>query len=72
MKLRRNFKMNETVKIWIEELGNPTKEEIKAEIEEVKGTISNEKLWALSDDIHYENIKVLEEYLEVLEDMLSR
>jgi hypothetical protein len=70
--IEEEFKMNETVKIWIEELGNPTKEEIKAEIEEVKGTISNEKLWALSDDIHYENIKVLEEYLEVLEDMLSR
>ena len=63
--------MNETVKIWLEELGNPTIEEIKAEIDEVKGTISNEKLWALADDIHYENIAVLEEYLEVLEEMLN-
>jgi len=63
--------MNETVKIWLEKLGNPTIEEIKVEIEEVKGTISNEKLWALADDIHYENIVVLEEYLEVLEEMLN-
>ena len=47
------------------------KTEIKAEIDEVKGTISNEKLWALADDIHYENIAVLEEYLEVLEEMLN-
>ena len=63
--------MNETVKVWLEKLGNPTVEEIKTEIEEVKGTISNEKLWALAEDIHYENIAVLEEYLEVLEEMLS-
>ena len=63
--------MNETVKIWLEELGNPTVEEIKAEIEEVKGTISNERMWAWADDIHYENIKVLKEYLEVLEDMFN-
>ena len=67
--------MNETVKIWIEELGNPTKEEIKAEIKEVKETISNEKLWALGtpeNNDHEENIEVLEEYLEVLEDMLNK
>ena len=63
--------MNETVKIWLDKLGNPTAEEIKAEIEEVKGTISNEKLWALTDDIHYENIAILEEYLEVLKEMLN-
>ncbi len=63
--------MNETVKIWLEELGNPTAEEIKIEIEEVKGAISNEKLWALTDDIHYENIALLEEYLKVLEEMLN-
>jgi DNA primase len=55
----------------IEELGNPTKEEIKMEIEEVKETIENEKIWALTDDIHYQNIEILEEYLEVLEDMLN-
>jgi hypothetical protein len=63
--------MNETVQIWLEKLGNPTAEKIKIEIEEVKGTISNEKLWALTNDIHYENIEVLEEYLEVLKEMLD-
>ena len=68
--------MNETVKIWLEELNNPTKEEIKTEIEEVKGTISNERLWELGYDgqepnPHTENIMVLMEYLEVLEEMLK-
>lgn len=64
--------MNETVKIWLEKLGNPTAEEIKAEIEEVKGTIANEKLWAYADNIHYDNIAALEEYREVLEEMLQK
>ena len=69
--------MNETVKIWIENLENPTVEEIKKEIEEVKGTISNEHLWELGYDgmeplnPHTENIIVLEEYLEVLENLLE-
>lgn len=68
--------MNETVKIWIEELGNPTKEEIKAEIEEVKGTILNERIWELgyngNENPHTEYLEVLMEYLEVLKEMLSR
>lgn len=69
--------MNETVKIWLEELDNSTKEKIKTEIEEVKGTISNEHLWELGYDgqepnPHTENIMVLMEYLEVLEEMLSK
>ena len=69
--------MNETVKIWLEELGNPTAEEIKAEIEEVKCAISNEHLWELGYDgdepmnPHTENIMVLTEYLEVLEEMFN-
>ena len=69
--------MNETVKIWLDELGNPTTEEIKTEIEEVKGTISNEHLCELGYDgkeawnPHTENIMVLMEYLEVLEEMLK-
>ena len=63
--------MNETVHNWLAKLNNPTVKEIKAEIEEVKGTISNEKLWALTEDIHYENIAVLEEYLKILEKMLN-
>lgn len=63
--------MSETVKLWIEELGNPTAEEIRAEIEEVEGTISNERLWAHADSIHEENIAILLEYLEVLNEMLA-
>lgn len=68
--------MNETVKIWLEKLGNPTEEEIKAEIEDVRGTISNEHLWELGYDgnepnPHTENIVILMEYLEVLEEMLN-
>lgn len=69
--------MNETVKIWIENLENPTVEEIKKEIEEVKGTIRNEHLWELGYDgeepmnPHTENIMILNEYLEVLEEMLE-
>ena len=70
--------MNETVKIWLEELGNPTVEEIKTEIEEVRGTISNEHLCELGYDgnehmnPHTENIMVLMEYIEVLEEMLDK
>ena len=63
--------MNETVKIWLEELGNPTRERIEEEIEEVKGAISNEKIWALANGIHYENIEILEEYLEELKKKLN-
>lgn len=63
--------MNETVKIWLEQLGNPTTEEIRAEIEDVEGTISNERLWAHVDSIHEENIAVLLEYLKALNEMLA-
>ena len=62
--------MNETVKIWLEEL-------YKREIEEAKGTISNEHLCELGYDgnepfnPHTENIMVLEEYIEVLEEKLE-
>ena len=63
--------MNETVNIWLEQLGNPTTEEIRAEIEDVEGTISNERLWAHVDSIHEENIAVLLEYLKALNEMLA-
>ena len=61
--------MNETVRFWLEEL-------YKKEIEEIKGTISNEHLWELGYDgedpnPHTENIEVLKEYLEVLESKLE-
>lgn len=69
--------MSETVKIWLEELGHPTKEEIEAEIEEVKCTIDNERLWELGYNgeepinPHTENINELTEYLEILKEMLK-
>jgi hypothetical protein len=62
--------MNETIKIWFEEL-------YKKEIKEIKGTISNEHLWELGYDgnepvnPHTENIVVLQEYLEMLEKKLD-
>jgi hypothetical protein len=61
--------MNETVRTWLKELYGK-------EIEEVKGTISNEHLWELGYDgedpnPHTENIEVLTEYLEILESKLA-
>lgn len=61
--------MNETVRIWLEEL-------YSKEIEEIKGTISNEHLCELGYDgedpnPHTENIEVLMEYIEVLEEKLA-
>ena len=61
--------MNETVKIWLEEL-------YKKEIEDAKGTIENEHIWELGYDgeepnPHTENIEVLKEYIEVLEEKLE-
>lgn len=61
--------MNETVKIWFEEF-------YKKEIEEIKGTISNEHIWELGYDgeepnPYTENIEMLQEYLELLEEKLE-
>ena len=70
---------NEMVNIWLDDLLNDTgkekvedltAEEIKAEIEEVEGAISNERLWSHADSIHEENIATLCEYLKALEEML--
>ena len=72
--------MNETVQIWlndllentgIESIEQLTREEILAEMKEVEGTISNERLWAHTDSIHEENIIVLLEYIDVLNEMLA-
>jgi hypothetical protein len=66
---------NETVKIWLDALLESTNkmyieeltvEEIKAEIEESKGSIDNFELFG---DIHA--IVDCEEYIEVLEEMLN-
>ena len=61
--------MNETIKIWLEEL-------YKKEIEEIKGTVDNERIWEAGyngeePNPHTENIKVLKEYLEILEEKLE-
>ena len=64
------FIMNETVKIWLEEL-------YKKEIEDAKGAISNEHFWELGYDgeeplnPHTENIMALMEYIEVLKAKLA-
>lgn len=66
--------MNETVKIWLEELDNLTSEKIMVEIEEVKSAINNERLWALGtpeNNDHEANIETLEEYLEELKNLLK-
>ena len=62
--------MNETVRIWLEEL-------YTKEIEEAKETIKNEHIWELGYNgeeplnPHTENIEVLKEYIEVLESKLE-
>ena len=66
---------NETIKIWLDALLEDknkmlveelTAEDIKAEIEETKGSIENFKMWG---DRHA--IVDCEEYIEVLEEMLE-
>lgn len=62
--------MNETVRIWLEEL-------YTKEIEEAKETIKNEHIWELGYNgeeplnPHTGNIEVLKEYIEVLESKLE-
>lgn len=61
--------MNETVRSWFEEL-------YKKEIEEIEGTISNERIWELGYDgdepnPYTENIEMLTEYLEALKEKLA-
>lgn len=60
--------MNETVKIWLGDL-------YANEINSARSTIENEKIWELGYDgeepnPHTENIRVLKEYIEVLEENL--
>ena len=62
--------MNEAIKIWLTEL-------YKKEIEEVRGTISNERLWEKGYNgnepynPHTDNIQTLMEYLKILEEKLE-
>lgn len=70
----------EIINIWLEnllaqhnkkELSELTAKEIQVEIEEIKGTIENEELWAKCNPIHLENIITLNEYLERLKNILK-
>lgn len=71
----------ETVNIWLDalleatsksDINDLTAEEIRKEIEEVKGTIDNEAITlGLPGSFAEENIRTLKAYLEVLEEMLS-
>lgn len=68
--LRRIGNM-QTYELWIEEFKKEpiTKQRIEDEIDEVRGTISNERLWAKGADypnMHYDNIEQLEQYLDYL------
>lgn len=57
--------MSEMVKGWITEL-------LSDEIAEIDCAISNEKMWAKADSMHETNIPDLEEYKEVLTEMLEK
>ena len=68
--LRRIGNM-QTYELWIEEFEKEpiTKQRVQDEINEVRGTISNERLWANGSDypnMHYDNIEQLEKYLDYL------
>lgn len=49
------------------DVGQLTKEEVQAEIEEVKNTIENADSFKLSDPIHEERVRELKQYLVMLE-----
>ena len=65
--------MDEMVSFWIENFRNSGLS-VPDEIEDVKGTISNERLWMIGSDteeqklMHEQNIARLTEYLEWLEE----
>lgn len=72
--------MEETIDIWIEQLlestgksnvDELTAEEIRTEIDDIKGTIQNEEIVLGISEFAEENIKQFEEYLEVLEELLK-
>lgn len=71
----------EMLDIWLEDLlyecgknsvEELTPKEIEEAIEETRGTISNERLWAHADAIHWENIANLEAYISELEELLEK
>lgn len=60
--------MNESFKIWLTDL-------YLNEIDDVKGAIENEELWAnvgdAEDEMHRENIVTLKAYIELLEEKIA-
>ena len=51
--------MDEMIKEWFSNL-------IDGEIENEEGTIGNESIWEISDDIHSQNIPIHEKYTKFL------
>ena len=62
--------MNETIRLWLEQL-------YEEGIEEAKATIANERLWANGIDdeevaqVHLDNISQLEEYIQILSNKIA-
>lgn len=60
--------MNETIKIWLDDM-------YAENIKEAKGTIENEKIWAKGssskeeEQMHLDNIIINQEYIKVLEEL---
>ena len=62
--------MNETIKLWLVHL-------FKDELRQVEGEISNQRIWASAADAEdvetfLEGIEYLEEYKQILEDLLAK
>ena len=57
--------MDEMIKEWFSNL-------IDEEIETEKGTIGNESIWEMSDDIHSQNIPMHEKYIEFLKSVKEK
>ena len=68
--IKRVHNMNEIVKNWLIEL-------YEREIEEIKGTISNENLWMIGsktkeeEQMHVDNMANLNEYITTLKTLLN-
>ena len=66
----------ETVNIWMKDAENKNTDELNEEIDDVKGSISNEEIWLNGSSSHDEkrnhmqNIADLTEYLSRLENVI--
>ena len=57
--------MDKMIKEWFSNL-------IDGEIENEEGTIGNESIWEMSDDIHSQNIPIHEKYIELLKSVKEK